>query len=251
MAMLEEIGTWEWAKQTGGRLSPDEQQALMQQAVAQAGAMTAQIGAAPMDMSKIRIPDSRTARQAESLIAELCQPALLNHCYRTYLWGSLLAQHDAVPVPDEEAFYVASLLHDLGLTEKHFCRHADVHCFAVEGAMAAGDFLAGQGWEQTRRDVVAEAICLHLNLLVELSRGPLAHYLSAGAKCDVVGLRAADLPQLVIEDVLQRYPGEGFEESFSHLLAAEAQARPASRIGFVLANFPPAEIFPLGKKTAS
>jgi hypothetical protein len=70
-------------------------------------------GLARVDIDKVRFPDSAIARRAEDLVAELCTPALGQHCcYRTYLWGSLLAQHDQLAV-DEELFYVASLLHDL------------------------------------------------------------------------------------------------------------------------------------------
>jgi hypothetical protein len=150
-------------------------------------------------------------------------------------------------VEDEEAFYIAALLHDLGLTEEHFYRNPDVYCFAVEGALAANQFLVDEGWEQTRRDVVAEAITLHANMLVELSHGPLAHYLSAGAKCDVVGARASDIPHPAIEEVLHRYPGLGFGQVFGELLMAEARSRPESRTALIINNFPAGELFPFGQ----
>ncbi|BCM89001.1 hypothetical protein IAD21_00843 [Abditibacteriota bacterium] len=257
MTNLEDIGTLGWSKRTGGELSRSEREGLLKQALnAQvlaakgeglADFRVTEAGLARVDSGKIRIPDSRTARESERLMDELGQPSLVNHCYRTYWWGCLLAQHDAIVIEDEEAFYIASLLHDLGLTERHFCCNAEAHCFAVEGAFAADEFLATQGWEQTRRDVVAEAITLHLNMMLDLTHGPLAHYLSAGAKCDVVGARSTDIPPTTIEEVLRRYPGLRFADEFAALLGAEAQARPHSRIGFVLSNLSLGELFPLGK----
>ncbi len=261
MTTLEEIGTLRWSKRTGGQLSRSEREGLLKQALGAqelavqssslADFRATKDGLARIDSGKIRIPDSRTARGAEQLMEELGQTSLVNHCYRTYWWGSLLAQHDAILIEDEEAFYVASLLHDLGLTEKHFCCNTEAHCFAVEGALAADEFLETQGWELVRRDVVAEAITLHLNMMVELAHGPLAHYLSAGAKCDVVGARSTDISSAEIEKVLRRYPGLRFADEFATLLGAEAEIRPHGRIGFVLSNFSLGELFPLGKLTSS
>lgn len=257
MMIIDNIGTLEWSKRTGGKLSRKEHEALLKEQVArQASAMApdqlpginaSERGMARMDIDKIRIPDSSVARQAEALVAELSPPSLTHHCYRTYLWGSLLAQHDAIRV-DEELFYVTSLLHDLGATDKYFRRNPRIHCFAVESAMAADEFLAREGWNQTRRDIVAEAITLHLNMSVDLSHGPVAHCLSIGTQCDVLGQRASEIPRPAINEVLHRHPGLGFAKGFAQFLAAEAQAHPEGRYAFNQAHFDLGEVFPLGKE---
>ena len=256
MTMINTIGTLEWSRRTGGKLSRKEREAFLKAQVARQaeaipldqlpGINATDGGKAHMDMDKIRIPDSNVARHAETLVAELSPPFLTNHCHRTYLWGSLLAQHDALRM-DEELFYVASLVHDLGLTEKHFRCNPHIHCFAVEGAMAADEFLAREGWEQTHRHIIAEAITLHANpplLSVELTHGPVAHYLSAGTLCDAFGQRASEIPKAAIDEVLRRHPGLGFAEGAIALFGAEAEVHPEGRVAFILTHFGLGAIFP-------
>lgn len=256
MTMMDTIGTLAWSRQTGGKLSRKEREAFLKAQVARQaqavpldqwpGIDASDQGQAHMDIDAIRIPDSSVARHAETLLAELSAPFLTHHCHRTYLWGSLLAQHDAIRM-DEELFYVASLVHDLGLTAQHLGRNPHIHCFAVEGAMAADAFLARAGWEQARRDIVAEAITLHANpplLAVDLTHGPVAHYLSAGTLCDAFGQRASEMPKPVIDAVLYRHPGLGFAAEGAALFGTEAQVHPEGRVAFSLTHFGLGALFP-------
>ena len=88
---------------------------------------------------------------------------------RTYLWGAMLAQVNDIKF-DEELFFTASVLHDLGLTSTHLCQDASCSCFAVEGARAARRFVSTHAWSNQRSDQLAEAISLHLNVRVGLGR---------------------------------------------------------------------------------
>jgi hypothetical protein len=256
MTMRDTIGTLTWSRRTGGKLSRREREAFLKAQVARQaqaipidqlpGINASDRGQAPMDIDTIRIPDSSVARHAETLVAELSPPFLTHHCHRTYFWGSLLAQHDAIRM-DEELFYVASLVHDLGLTAQHLGRHPHLHCFAVEGAMAADAFLARAGWEQARRDIVAEAITLHANpplLTVDLTHGPVAHYLTAGTLCDAFGQRASEMPKPVIDAVLHRHPGLGFAAEGAALFGTEAQVHPEGRVALSLTHFGLGALFP-------
>lgn len=253
MAITEHLGTLEWSRRTGGKLSRKDREALVKEQVARearvlgsgrlAGVSLASSRLARVDIDRVRFPDTATARRAEDLIAELCTPAIGQHCYRSYLWGSLLAQHDALAV-DEELFYLASLLHDLGTTERHFARNSAVHCFAVEGALAADAFLVQEDWSPERRDLVAEAITLHVNLSDDLRHGAVAYCLGAGTRCDAMGQRACDIPQSAIQEVLRRHPGLGFGEEFGQFLQAEARVHPEGRIAWILANVGGVGLFP-------
>jgi len=69
------------------------------------------------DVDKLAIPDSPIAMQAEELCREASPPIFVEHCLRTYAWGMILADADGLR-PDVELFWVASLLHDLALTER-------------------------------------------------------------------------------------------------------------------------------------
>lgn len=111
MTMINPIGTFKWSRRTGGKLSRKEREAFLKAQVArqvQAIALDQLPGItgsdhdqARMDIDTIRIPDSSVARHAETLVAELSPPFLTNHRHRTYLWGSLLAQHCAIRMDEE------------------------------------------------------------------------------------------------------------------------------------------------------
>lgn len=229
------VGTLAWARKTGGRLSPRERQHMQRQLVErQAQALAEQNervrdAIRHLDLDAIPVPDSALARKAEWHATELSSESLLNHCYRTYLWGSLLAQADERAVDDPELLYVACLLHDLGATDAHFGKDQRAHCFAVEGGFAAEAFLLKEGLDRSKAESVAEAIMLHINAVVEAERGPLAFYLSSGALCDVLGYRATEIPDATARRVLRRYPGLDIAPQFSAFVMREAALRPESR----------------------
>ena len=112
-----------------------------------------------MDLDAVRVPDSALAKAAESYVSALSSGSLVNHLYRTYYWGTLLAQADKVRIKDEELFYVAALLHDLGLTKQHRCTDSNVVDFSVDGGFARSARLSTfarsserSWWRRSRRD---------------------------------------------------------------------------------------------------
>jgi hypothetical protein len=172
------------------------------------------------------------ARQALQLCSEVSPIELTNHCLRTYLWAYALAQLENLRF-DEELLYVAAILHDLGLTPAYNNRQPGIDCFAVEGAIAAKEFVAQRGWDEHRQKLLAEAISLHLNLRVELSRAVEAHLLNAGAAVDVIGARLNLIEPETAEKVLELYPRVSFKKVVSRLLAEQAKLRPDSRSYFL------------------
>lgn len=239
MARNAGIGTLEWARRTSGAMSRAERWAMLAQAVGR------QLQMLPfqlfpnstgrrlsIDVDRILPPDSELARRAEDLCARLSSPALHNHCLRTYVWGRMLAEVDRVRF-DDELFYVAAVLHDLGLTPHPQVQSADVHCFAVAGAYAARSFVSDLGWPPERADALAEAICLHLNVSVPLERGPEAYLLAASTSLDVVGTRTWDLSRADVDRELARHPRLGLKAELIPLFHKEIAARPRSRTQFL------------------
>lgn len=232
------IGSLAWARRNGGRLNAGERFAYARATIArtlasEAGRALRWLGfAGPKQVSlalaEIPLPQTPIAGAAAAFCAEHSTPALANHCHRTYLWGALLAARDGVRY-DAEMFYVASLLHDLGLTEP-FVPQGQVACFALSGAEAAERFARREGWTTLRAATLAEAICRHLNPVVSIEEGAEAHLLRQGSGLDVVGLRFGEVAAATRAEVLGRHPRIGLSEELAETLARDARSHPHTRM---------------------
>ena len=170
-------------------------------------------------------PDTPLTRDVVELAHASYAEPLLGHCLRTWVWGDLLGSLDGI-TPDAELLYVASLLHDIALTDR-FRPDESVGCFAVHGGEVARTTLTSLGADSSYADVVAEAIALHMN--IRPGGGPEARLLQAGAHLDVGGTRAGDLPRQTIREVVGRYPRHGFPACFATSMRRETAERPNSR----------------------
>jgi HD domain-containing protein len=237
------VGTWEWAQETGGSLRHRDRLRLIGQGV------LARLTRMPSDwrdrllgehasLTLPEPPDSALAREADECVRELSRPALYGHCARTWTFAALFAQRDRVE-HDRELLYLACMLHDLGLTERHWGSDPQSGCFAVEGARAAHAFVHTRGGGQERARTVAEAISLHLNVTVPVRLGAEAHLLSKGVSLDVVGRRLHQIPPATVVAVDGRYPRDACSAELARSVTKQAQLRPTSRaallrrLGFV------------------
>lgn len=113
----------------------------------------------------IRLPDSALATDAEALVREHSPGSLVDHCRRTYVFGTL-ATRAANLVVREELAYVAALLHDLRLTE----RYAGERRFEVDGAEAAHGWATANGLSPDEAQVIWDAIALHTSIGITADR---------------------------------------------------------------------------------
>lgn len=189
-----------------------------------------------IDVDSLRVPDSALCVGAGELLASVSEPWLVNHCLRTYLWAAIVGTKERRTF-DEELLFVASLLHDLGLTNagsRLSVTTAD--CFAVEGAFAADEFLEKQGVAESRRKLVAEAISLHLNVRVPLKHGFEAHLLHEGAAMDVVGSRFNEVNEATRNQVLVKHPRLEMKSELVVSMKQQSITRPYSRAGFLCSH---------------
>lgn len=185
-------------------------------------------GAFAYDVARLPIPDSGIAKQAEDLCRESSTPMLVNHSLRTYAWGMILAAHDGLQ-PDPELFYVASMLHDLALTDQ-FRGYDAMPCFGARAAILAHDWARARGWPDDRCGTLADAICLHLNVAVPAAHGPEAQMLQAGAGLDVIGLRYGDLSPDTVAAIVSRYPRHAMKTQAYPLFGAESHPGTRTRL---------------------
>jgi hypothetical protein len=232
---MTKLGTIKWIEQTGGRLAWHERLALIAQAVrARAGAAKEKLSGRKirlLEVEDILPPDSPITREALALSQDLSKPFLFNHCVRSYFWARLL---DADTRSfDDEAVFTAFMLHDLGLTE-HGGGAANLgHCFTQVGALKAYELARKHGWSDRRAELTANAITLHLNVLVADRHGKEARMVRAGSGADVAGLGLHVLQRDQINEVVSRIPRLNLKREMLATLVDEARARPDSRIALL------------------
>ncbi|MCC2252259.1 MAG: HD domain-containing protein [Bacillota bacterium] len=174
-------------------------------------------------MDNIIIPDSKVAKEATQLVYEISPKFLYNHCLRTYAFGGALGKKYGFNY-DQELFYLASVLHDIGLTEQVCCKHS----FEYEGADHAEKFLRSHSFSQDKINVVREAIILHTSVIAEEKQPEIA-LVHLGAGMDVMGLRIEDISEETFHYIIETYPRLGFKKSMIELIKYDSKLKNAQQ----------------------
>lgn len=185
----------------------------------------------PVNIGGIVAPDSAIARQAAALAEQAHTRPILNHVHRTWWFAEFLGRKREMKY-DRELVYLASLLHDLGLSHDHA---ADKR-FEVDGADAAGRFLHAHHYPKAKTEMVWDAIALHSAADIADRREPEVALVHFGAHVDVMGLRMDEISPQLIDDTLALYPRVGFKKAFTEALAEVARKKPHTAIGTGLAD---------------
>jgi hypothetical protein len=217
---------YDWAMATGGALSARQRRQLLAPLLRvivgdparRARMALGRRGDGALDLDALRWPDSRLARDAEQEAHDVLSPHVLEHSYRTYLFGLTLAAIDGKRV-DEELGYVSSLLHDLQLEHPTPGR-----CFAVVGGERAERFALDHGADPQRAATIGAAIAGHITPGASDDVSDPAGFVSGGAFVDVAGVRLEQMDPAFVAQLLERHPRLEFKR---HLLKAWADERKA------------------------
>jgi len=228
------IGSFVWARATGGRLTTRDRLRELARAIRSRLPRRATRAFDVLDPATIRAPDSPLARAAEQLCREVSPDWLTNHGLRSYLYARALGAVDGITRFDDELLYVAAVLHDLGLTERYGHPPTAGTCFSLASADGARELAARHGWSEARLDTLAATITYHLNVRVTLDDGVEAYLFNTGVALDVVGSRARELTPAQRDAVLARHPRTGFRDAFLARYRETAAAAPACRAAFHL-----------------
>lgn len=232
--MSRDFGTRAWGRRRNGRLTGVEQWAMTLQALRPLllRAFARRRAPGPGLSLDVRPPDSSICQRADALMRETSPPWLVQHCYRCYAFGRVLAARDEVRF-DDELLYCASLLHDLGVTERFL--PPEGYCFALRGADVAERTLIDAGMPEDRAATVAEAIALHLNITLALEQhGPEAYLLRAATAMDVTGQNARLLGGEMRADLLTRHPRLDIKAGLCTVLRLQAERSPTTRAGVLV-----------------
>ncbi|TDQ22000.1 HD domain-containing protein [Tenacibaculum caenipelagi] len=163
------------------------------------------------DIDTIKIPDSKLSKLAVEEASHLCNTILLNHCYRTFFWSAGIAVSEGLQY-DNETLFVSSILHDIGLSEKHnhICSQ---QCFANYGGTYAYEFVTKHTSNSHTPLVIKTAIDMHLYPSVSKNKyGNEAYLLSKAAAMDVIGSHVFQVPSSYIKQVQKTYNRNGFKD---------------------------------------
>ena len=228
--LLGEIGTVEWCRRTDGILGRGERARFVAATVLQSARVAPRMllgrggsGAGP-DPGRLTPPDTPFARELVEACAEL-DPMLVEHGYRSYLFGRALGEAEGVEC-DEEALFSATMLHDWAFMDMD---ELDGECFAWAGAKAAEQILASSPLSESERHDVLDAICLHLNPAVPPAQGPVQHLAHDGIAVDVLGMRAGELDREGVRRAFERHPRHGFTARGEKLMRSHGKRVPRCR----------------------
>jgi len=178
-------------------------------------------------------PDSKLTRDATQLVRKSESEFLFDHSMRVYYWAAMSGKRKGLPV-DPELLYVASMFHDLGLTQRYQASHLR---YEVDGANAARDFLRSHGVSENDSQTVWLAIALHTTNGISANLFPLAALVAEGANMDLVGAGYDDFTSEQRGAVEAAYPHPpGFAEEFMQSLYDSLKHRPETTQGTGLAD---------------
>jgi hypothetical protein len=224
-------------EQTSGWLTPSERRSLLLPLLRAhlgnaAGRLRLAVGVHPgrlahVPPSRLIPPDTALTRAAAEAAAAVLPVALLNHSYRSYVFGRALGELEGIDV-DSELLFAAALLHDTGLVTSAGTGHGQAD-FTLASIHVARDVAARVGLSATASETMQTAITMHHSPGVELSAGPEAYLLSAGAGVDVAGVRVWELPDSTLADTLAAHPRHEFKRAFGAAFRQEAARVPRGR----------------------
>jgi hypothetical protein len=185
------------------------------------------------EISGVRIPDSKLAREAAQLIRDTESDFLFQHSTRVYFWGALAGKRRGLTF-DPELFYTAAMFHDLGLTAGF--RESRLR-FEVDGANAARDFLQSHGISELDIKRVWLAIALHTTPGISAHLHPIVALTAEGVMMDLVGLGYDEFTDAQRSAVETAYPHPPqFAEDILQSLYDGLEHRPETTQGTGLAD---------------
>jgi hypothetical protein len=179
-------------------LEEEERRAIMQ----------AGLAAMPPSIAGVRLVDSEIAKLATDLSRRVSPAYLFNHAMRTFLFGSLVGRALGQKF-DDEVLYLASILHDLGLTERF---EGDLP-FEIQGAEAAKHFLEGHAYAQEKIGIVWDGIAMHASAIGQYKQPEIA-LVGEGAGADVIEPDFSKIKKSDVDEIVRAFPRLKFKDAF-------------------------------------
>lgn len=171
-------------------------------------------------------PESRVTAAALELAVQTHPEYLLNHSLRSYFYARSIGDSRGLVGGedfDEEVLFIATVLHDIGLTDA-----APGHeRFEVAGANRAVEFARENGLADDSIELIWDAVALHTSRGIAGHKRPevaLAHF---GISVDIFGFGAEEVDADVLEAAQQRFPWLELRDSLIREVADRVMHDPA------------------------
>jgi hypothetical protein len=177
------------------------------------------------DAAQWNFPDSAICTAALELAVDVSPAFLHNHCVRGYLFGREVAAAQGLRGGvdyDEETVFLASILHDLGVT----AYGSGDQRFEVEGADAAARFLREQGFADDRITTVWQSIALHTSIGLGHRFGTEHAVCHSGIDLDVSGAQKDNLPVGFADRVHAAWPRHNLGYAITEAIGRDTRANP-------------------------
>lgn len=233
------IGSRKWMNLSNGKLSFKEKTLLIKQVLAPATLNYSKTfiqkhsTTNSFKLTDIQIPDTAIVKEAFSELENTQNQAIINHSWRSYIWGVGIA-HNKNWQFDHESLLIASLMHDLGLVD-----HLDSYtcsCFTFESALRSEIICIKHDYPKDKINNISDAICLHMNGYLDENDQKLTKeviLLQKATSCDVIGTDLALFSKQFKDDVIEKYPRSQFNLEMRKLMALERKRNPQSRIALM------------------
>src|ERR1700724_244443 len=185
-----------------------------------------------MFLAGIKEPATVLVRDAIDLSRNASKPFLFSHSMRSWLFSVLLSER-ADRAPEPEFLAVATILHDLGLTDRYTAESR----FEVDGANAARSFLKGRGISMQQTQVVWDAIALHTTRSIALHKEAEVAMTHSGIAVDVLGVGLDRIPQEKQQEILAAFPRLALKNRFQSSLCNIVRRKPATSFDNILRDF--------------
>jgi HD domain len=180
----------------------------------------------PVTIGGFTAPDSQFTRKAVSIVDRVHDKAMAGHLHRTWWFAEFLGNKRGLKY-DREIVYLASLYHDLGLSEEYIADNR----FETDGANAARKILLADQYADAKAQLVWDGIALHSSAGIADQKAPEIALIYFGAHVDVFGLWMDEITPGFVDDVLQLYPRAGFKAAFQEALAEVVRKKPHTALG--------------------
>jgi hypothetical protein len=184
--------------------------------------------------SALPIPDTPVLKAAIICAKGASDSWLFNHVMRSWLFATHISRVRDVAC-DAEVLAVGSVLHDLGLTDRHRANDR----FEVDGANAAVRLIeaAAPEMERRRRQLVWDCIALHSTASIARHKEAEVALVNAGIGLDYAGAGLEHISAGARAAILKAFPRIGMKDRFCQCLSALAREKPASTYGTWVADF--------------